>query len=147
MHNIDVIGVKRDIALMAFIKALYPTYSHYLESVQASGQLKSLYFDSLVEKIVEHEKDFGKKTTQPTWETVCLAQKGKNQSCDSSRWGCSRRRYVNSFVEKWKNQSCDEDVVGEDIEIIISEARVGQIMVKDMIFTVSIVVRMDMMKM
>jgi len=62
MHNIDVIGVKRDIALMAFIKALYPTYSHYLESLQASGQLKSLDFDSLVEKITEHKKYFGKKT-------------------------------------------------------------------------------------
>jgi len=29
MYNIDATGVEIDISLMAFIKALYPTYSHY----------------------------------------------------------------------------------------------------------------------
>jgi len=37
MHNIDATGVKVDIVLMDFIKVLYPTYSHYLESLQASN--------------------------------------------------------------------------------------------------------------
>jgi hypothetical protein len=55
--------VKMGISLTTFIKTLYPTYSQYLELLQASGQLKSLNFDSLVEKIVERAKDFGKKTT------------------------------------------------------------------------------------
>jgi hypothetical protein len=36
-HDIDSTGVKVDLQLTAFIKALYPTYSHYLESLQASG--------------------------------------------------------------------------------------------------------------
>ena len=51
VHDIDFFHVEIEIDLMAFIKALYPTYSHYIESLQASGQLKSLDFDSLVEKI------------------------------------------------------------------------------------------------
>jgi hypothetical protein len=40
IHEIGVVGVEIDIAPMAFIKPIYPTYSHYLESLQASGQLK-----------------------------------------------------------------------------------------------------------
>ena len=31
MHEIDAISVKVDLPLTAFIKVLYPTYSHYLE--------------------------------------------------------------------------------------------------------------------
>jgi hypothetical protein len=50
MHDIEATGVKIDLPLMTFIKALYPTYSHYLESLQASGQMKSITFDKLVEK-------------------------------------------------------------------------------------------------
>lgn len=61
MHEINVFGLKIDLPLTHFIKVLYPTYSHYLESLQASGQRKDLAFDSLVEKIVEREKYFGKK--------------------------------------------------------------------------------------
>lgn len=41
MHDIDSTGVKIDIVLVALIKALYPTYSNYLESLQASGNLKT----------------------------------------------------------------------------------------------------------
>jgi hypothetical protein len=125
MHDIDVTGVKIDISLMAFIKALYPTYSHYLESLQASGQLKSLNFDSLVEKIVEHEKDFRKKTVHPTGETMCLAQKGKNQSHDSSRGEGSKRGHGKKYFRG---------------------RGVGIIKVRDLIFTVFIVERMDMMQ-
>ena len=36
-HDIDSTGVKVDLQLTTFIKALHPTYSHYLESLQASG--------------------------------------------------------------------------------------------------------------
>jgi hypothetical protein len=36
-HDIDSTGVKVDLQLTAFIRALYPTYSHYLEYLQASG--------------------------------------------------------------------------------------------------------------
>ena len=52
MHDIDFTGVKIDIALIALIKELYPTYSDYLESLQASGNLKSFTFDTLADKIV-----------------------------------------------------------------------------------------------
>ena len=46
-HNIESTGVKVDFKLTAFIKSLYPTYSHYLESLQASGQTKAMTFDVL----------------------------------------------------------------------------------------------------
>jgi hypothetical protein len=75
MHDVDVTSVKIDISLATFIKSLYPTYSLYLESLQSSGQLKSLDFDSLVEKIVEREKSLGKNTTQPTRGNVCFDKK------------------------------------------------------------------------
>ena len=35
-HDIEAIGVKVYLQLTAFIKALYPTYSHYLESLGPS---------------------------------------------------------------------------------------------------------------
>ena len=55
-HEIECAGVKVDLPLTAFIKALYPSYSHYLESLQASGQLKDLDFHKLVGKNAEREK-------------------------------------------------------------------------------------------
>jgi hypothetical protein len=66
MHDIDVASVKIEIYLMNFIKVPYPTYSRCLELLQASFQLKSLNFDSLVEKIVECEKDFKKNIVHST---------------------------------------------------------------------------------
>ena len=74
-HDIDATGVKVDIQINAFIKALYPTYTHYLESLQASGQMKAMTFETLVEKIVERAKTFWKES-KPNEETLCLAQKG-----------------------------------------------------------------------
>jgi hypothetical protein len=47
--------------------------------------MNSFTFDSLVEKVAEHEKYFGKKIDHPTGEIVCLDHKGKNQSHDSSK--------------------------------------------------------------
>jgi len=37
MYNPDVVGVEIHISLTNFIKALYPIYSHYRESLQVSG--------------------------------------------------------------------------------------------------------------
>ena len=76
LHDIDATGVKVDIQLTAFIKSLYPTYTHYLESLQASGQMKAMTFETLVEKIAEREKEFGKKESKPNEENLCPAQKG-----------------------------------------------------------------------
>jgi hypothetical protein len=81
MHEIEATEVKTDLPLMPFIKALYPTYSHYLELLQASGQMKSVTFDKLVEKVAEREKSFEKKSTTSTGETVYLAQKDKSKPC------------------------------------------------------------------
>ena len=64
-----------DIPLTYFIKSLYPTYSHYLESLQASGQMESMAFESLVEKVAECEKAFAHKITQHVREIMCLTQK------------------------------------------------------------------------
>ena len=64
MHNIKNTSVEINIPLIAYVKALYPTYSHCLESLQAIGKLKEISFDSLEKKFVKREKDFGKKTTR-----------------------------------------------------------------------------------
>lgn len=58
IHDIVAIGVTIDIALVALIKALYPTYSTHLESLQSSGQLKALTFDTFTTKIAKREKVF-----------------------------------------------------------------------------------------
>ena len=73
-HDIDATRVKVDIQLTAFIKSLYPTCTHYLESLQASVQMKAMTFETLVEKIAEREKAFGKES-KLIEETLCLAQK------------------------------------------------------------------------
>ena len=91
MHDINAIGMKINLPLIAFIKALYPTYSHYLESLQANGQTKSITFEKLVEKVAKHEKSFGNNSSHYTGDIVCLAQKGKNQPHGSSR-GEGRKR-------------------------------------------------------
>eukprot|EP00253_Pinus_taeda_P024709 PITA_24709 len=92
MHDIKVTNVELDIPLIAFLKAVYPTYSNYLESLQANGNLKDITFDSLVKKFAEREKDFGKKTTpQSSEEVVCLAHRENNLAQDSSRGRGGRR--------------------------------------------------------
>ena len=60
-HDIEAMGVKVDLHVTSFIKALYPTYSHYLESLQANEKMKDITFDKLVEKIAKREKAFGIK--------------------------------------------------------------------------------------
>ena len=81
MHDIKHIGVEINFPLTSYVKALYPTYSHYLESLQASGKIKEIPFDSLENKFAKREMDFGKKTTpQSSKEVVCLAQKDKNHA-------------------------------------------------------------------
>ena len=52
MHDIKTTGVQINIPLIAYVKAIYPTYSNYLESFQANGNLKEATFDSLVNKFV-----------------------------------------------------------------------------------------------
>ena len=79
MHDIKSTKVELDIPLIAFLKALYPTYSNYLESLQANRNLKDITFDSLVKKFAEREKAFGKKTTpESSKEAVCLSHKEKH---------------------------------------------------------------------
>jgi len=91
IRDIKTTGVKIDISLIAYVKELYLTYSNYLESLQASGNLKEITFDSLEKKFVERVKDFGKKITPQSFEeVVCLAHKEKNHAQDSSR-GRGRR--------------------------------------------------------
>lgn len=66
MHDINSTSINIGISLAYLIKVLYPTYSNYIESLQASGNLKSLTFYTLVDKIAECEKEFGKKPSNPT---------------------------------------------------------------------------------
>eukprot|EP00253_Pinus_taeda_P008959 PITA_08959 len=92
MHDIKSTKVELDIPLIAFLKALYPPYSNYLDSLQANGNLKDVTFDSLVKKFAEREKAFGKKATlESSEETVCLAHKEKHPTQDSKRGRGGRR--------------------------------------------------------
>ena len=61
MHDIKITNVVLEITLISFLKALYPTCSNYIDSLQENGNLKDITFDSLVKRIVEREKSFGKK--------------------------------------------------------------------------------------
>ena len=87
MHDVEATGVKMGIPLIAFVKAIYHTYSHYLESLQSSVQLKDITFDTLLEKFVGWEKYFRRRntTSQSHEYVVFLAQKDKNQSQYSCR--------------------------------------------------------------
>eukprot|EP00253_Pinus_taeda_P027944 PITA_27944 len=92
MHDIKSTKVELDISLIYFLKALYPTYSNYLESLQANGNLKDITFDSLVKKFSEREKAFGEKTApESSEETVCLAHKEKYLAQYSTRGRGGRR--------------------------------------------------------
>lgn len=44
IHDVDTTGVKMEIPLSTFVKALYLISHNYLESLQASEQLKIHYF-------------------------------------------------------------------------------------------------------
>jgi hypothetical protein len=117
MHDIEATGVKIDLPLTTFIKALYPTYSHYLESLQESGQMKSITFDKLVEKVAEHEKAFGKKSSPSTGETIYLAQKDKSKPHDSSR-GESNRRGCGRGRNSFRGRGVDTTKVIDPIFIV-----------------------------
>ena len=81
-----------DISLIAYVKALYPTYSHYLESLQASGNLEHITFDTLEKKFAEREKAFGKMTAPSSSKDVAyLAHREKSHAPDSSRGRGGRR--------------------------------------------------------
>ena len=73
MQYIKSTGVEVDIPLIAHVKAFHPTYSHYLEALQVSGNLMKITFDSLEKKFAEREKAFGKMTTPlSSEEVVCF---------------------------------------------------------------------------
>ena len=81
MHDIKATDVQLEIPLIALFKVVYPTYSNYLESLQANGNLKYITFDSLVKKVTERKKYFRNKTTpQYSEEAVCLAHREKNHA-------------------------------------------------------------------
>ena len=42
MRKIQAIGMQPNLPLASFVKPLYPTHSHYLESLQVSDKLKDL---------------------------------------------------------------------------------------------------------
>jgi hypothetical protein len=73
MHEIECTGANIYLPLMTFIKTLYPTYSHNVESLQESDQMKSMAFEKMVNKFVDREKEFRKKPTPSTGEYLpCL---------------------------------------------------------------------------
>ena len=92
MYDIKSTGADVDISLIAYVKALYPTYSNYLESLQASGNLVKITFESLEKNFAEREKAFGKMTTPlSSEEAVCFAHREKIHAQDFSRGSSGRR--------------------------------------------------------
>jgi hypothetical protein len=124
-----------------------------------------------VEKIVEREKDFGKKTVHPTGENMCLALKGRinhmilleekvvredmerriSEAGDRHNQGERLKKIVHPTGDtmclalKGKNQSHDSSRE-EDSKRGRGKKRqgVGIIEVRYLIFTVFVVARMDM---
>lgn len=90
-HDIEATGVKVDLQLTSFIKALYPTYSQCLEYLQASEEMKNMNFDKLVEKNAERENAFGRKENLPNVETMCLSHQGKPINDESIRHDTSNK--------------------------------------------------------
>ena len=92
-HDIKATGIEVNLQLTTFIKVLHPFYSHYLECLQASRQLKDITFDELVNKIAKREKVFRKKEDPPNSnvETLCLAQKDQKSHAGTSRGDKSSR--------------------------------------------------------
>jgi hypothetical protein len=76
--------VKIVLPLTTFIKSFYPTYYHEFELLQLCGQMKSIIFDKLVEKVAEHEKSFGNKLAPSTDEIMYLDQNDNIKPHDSS---------------------------------------------------------------
>lgn len=72
MHDTKVTNVEKHIPLIDFLKALYSTYSNYLESPQADGNLKYITFDSLVKKISEREKLLGRRQLLNLLNKLCV---------------------------------------------------------------------------
>ena len=85
MHDIEATEANINLLLTTFIKVIYLTYSHYLELMQASNQMKSMTFQKLVKKVADREKAFGKNPTHSTGENIYLVKKEKSKPRDSSR--------------------------------------------------------------
>eukprot|EP00253_Pinus_taeda_P002429 PITA_02429 len=130
MHDIKSTKVELDIPLIAFLKALYPTYSNYLESLQANGNLKDITFDSLVKKFTEREKAFGKKTApESSEETVCLVHKEKHPAQDSPRGRGGQRGRGRYFREKnqhkGKTDDTDKGKAPESAHCVEAQCNIG----------------------
>ena len=91
MHKMQGYGMKPYLPLAKFVKSLYSTQSNYLEFLQARDKFKYLTFDTLVENIADREKSFGKKSSDPTRESLCFVQKEKNQPKYPSKGDSSNR--------------------------------------------------------
>ena len=104
MHDIDSTSVKIDISLIAYVKELYPTYSHYLESLQASGNLEHITFEALEKNFAEREKDFRKMTVpSSSEEAACFSHREKSHAPDSSR---GRGGKIGRGRRKFRERGC-----------------------------------------
>ena len=112
MHDIDSTGVKNDISIIAYVKALYPTYSHYLESLQASGNLEHITFETLEKNFAERDKAFGKMIVPSSSEkTAYYAHRENIHAPDSSRGRGGRRgRGRRNFRERGGRQTDKSDL-------------------------------------
>ena len=111
LHDIKNTGVEFDIPLIAYVKALYPTYAHYLESLQASGNLMKITFDSLEKKLQKERRLLERR--QP----LCLLKK----------------LYVSHLERRIMLKILPEEEVAEEEEEISEEGGADKIKVKILI--------------
>ena len=78
--------------------------------------MNSITFDNLVKKFEESEKDFGNKISYPSGDTICLSQKYKNQSLDSSigegsKRGCGRNNFKGKAERYFHGERSDVNCI------------------------------------
>jgi len=72
IHDIKIIGIEIDIPLIAYVKSLYPTYSNYRESLQVSGNLKKITFNSLEKKFFNRGRILGRRKLLSIINNLCI---------------------------------------------------------------------------
>ena len=55
IDDIKVTNIEVDILVIVFVTTFYPTYSNYLDSLQANGNLKEIKFDSVMNKFAKRD--------------------------------------------------------------------------------------------
>ena len=85
------------------IVGLPSSYTHFLETLQLTGNLEKLKFDELCEVLTQHDKTFGKK--KKVGEDVFLTEASTSKSLADSSRGRGRGNQNQAAHNRGQNQS------------------------------------------